>query len=502
MNTYLFNGRVLTMTSFHMSDYKKWIQNGCPADPNVTRITFSFSSKDIPHILPEIGRLVNVEVFELSNNGLTSLPVGFENLQNIVNLCSLDLSNNELDSFAIEICSLYTLKFLNLTQNNLTRIPKEIENLRNLECLKISCNFLSQIPSEIEKMLNLKELHITYNRLTSLPAELGNLVNLRVLTLSGNAITSLPDTIGKLQNLNMLTLDHNQLTSFPLEICNMQNLKHLNIGYNRMTSIPPEIRNLQILEELYLSHNALDSFPLEICDMRNLELICVEYNRITSLPPEIGNLQNLELLLTVGNEITHIPRNVARILERQLHGQGIYGDSQSVHNSNIQKTLKESILRLLNEKEIHGNVLGRVISDGVLNEFTKQSLVEYCRDVSVHTELNLTFHDLLVIVWNRILSLPASDEIKAVLNVEMRDAECMCFTGRISRLVNCLNGFDPLVTIRISDNEQIGNIISLVKTQLEENNEYTVERHKDIARTRLRELGIDDGVIEEWIENI
>jgi hypothetical protein len=52
------------------------------------------------------------------------------------------------------------------------------------------------------------------------------------------------------------------------------------------------------------------------------------------------------------------------------------------------------------------------------------------------------------------------------MNIETNDAQCKCFTGRISRLVDCLNGFNTNIKINISDNEQIGNIIILIKNQL------------------------------------
>jgi len=91
---------------------------------------------------------------------------------------------------------------------------------------------------------------------------------------------------------------------------------------------------------------------------------------------------------------------------------------------------------------------------------------------------------------------------KNVLNTEMVDAECKCFTGRISRLVNCLNGFDDLVNIKISENEQIGTIIALIKIQLEAKNEYTVEKHKEEARKRLRELKIGEEEIEAWLSYV
>ena len=228
----------------------------------------------------------------------------------------------------------------------------------------------------------------------------------------------------------------------------------------------------------------------------------IDNNQLTSIPPEIGQLRYLIRFQFQNNPIDHIPPNIVRLLNRQRTAQGIYGDTQSVHNSHIQKTIKESIFRLLREKPEGTEVIPLILCDPVLSQFTKESLVEYSRDESVHTELNLAFSDLLILVWNRILLSPHADEIKAVLNTEMKDAECKCFTGRISRLLNCLNGFDPLVAIQISDNEQIGNVISLVKTQLVEKNEYTIEKHTKLATERLRELGVKDEEIEVWLSYI
>ena len=41
-------------------------------------------------------------------------------------------------------------------------------------------------------------------------------------------------------------------------------------------------------------------------------------------------------------------------------------------------------------------------------------------------------------------------EMKRILNQEMSNALCMCFTGRISRLIDCVNGIDDLVVIDLS----------------------------------------------------
>jgi hypothetical protein len=116
--------------------------------------------------------------------------------------------------------------------------------------------------------------------------------------------------------------------------------------------------------------------------------------------------------------------------------------------------------------------------------------------------LDITFSELLLYVINRIDINEHKDEIKNILNIEMNESVCKCFTGRISRLVNCLAGFDPLVSIQIADNEQIANVISTVKHNLTNENTYSVESHKDLVGKQLEELGYSSTIIEEWIQNI
>jgi len=116
--------------------------------------------------------------------------------------------------------------------------------------------------------------------------------------------------------------------------------------------------------------------------------------------------------------------------------------------------------------------------------------------------LNITFNELIIAVFNRIEINEHKDEIKRVLNIEMDDSICKCFTGRISRLVNCLNGFDELIDIQISSNEQIAQVINIEKIKLEINNNYNIINHKEIVKERLIELKYDDAVINKWIEHI
>jgi hypothetical protein len=137
-----------------------------------------------------------------------------------------------------------------------------------------------------------------------------------------------------------------------------------------------------------------------------------------------------------------------------------------------------------------------------LTKKTKEILIEYSEDTLIHTVLNITFGELLLYVFNRICLNEHKDEIKRILNVEMHESVCKCFTGRISRLINCLNGFDELVNIKIAGSEQISQIISLIQNKLIKEGNYSVELHKEQVKSSLKELDYNDNIINEWINYI
>ena len=99
-------------------------------------------------------------------------------------------------------------------------------------------------------------------------------------------------------------------------------------------------------------------------------------------------------------------------------------------------------------------------------------------------------------------SVETSNEIKQILNQEILDSECKCFTGRLNRIVNCLSGFSSLVTIQINDSDQISNVIIIVKKQLLLSNKYSIDEHKRLVKSDLEDRGYDSDTIAVWLEFI
>ena len=126
-----------------------------------------------------------------------------------------------------------------------------------------------------------------------------------------------------------------------------------------------------------------------------------------------------------------------------------------------------------------------ILNDSILSAQCKTQLIEYALDNSEHTGLGITFCEALQYVFTRIdVSEESGDEIKRILNQEMTDALCMCFTGRISRLLNCLTAIDPLVHIHIVN---LNDMFRNIGERLIKEDQYTTEAHRIQFEKELQE---------------
>jgi Leucine-rich repeat (LRR) protein len=448
-------------------------------------------------------------------DGKTFIVSSFEEIKD--NVVYVDCSDNQLTSLPENIVSNWT----NLTHffcydNLLTSLPKNIGcNWTYLTEFNCDCNKLNSLPKNIGKnWTSLISFDCSYNHLKSLPENIGsNWTNLTEFNCSFNKLTSLPKNIGSnWTNLTEFYCSNNQLSLLPENIGeNWTNVTHFSCGNNKLNSLPENIgNNWTNLRSFNCYNNQLKSLPENIGETwTNLTLFNCRDNQLTSLPLSLMNCHNLGYINYDNNEIDNLPIQLLRFINRidqaNTNNLNIYNDSQNVHNSNIQLSIKKSIenitVRLDLPKFDKDKLISIVIDDKVLN--CKEQLVEYINDDYIHSLLLLTFGEVLwyvLMTINNDFSIEEQEEIKKILNTDMNDALCKCFTGRISRVVNCLSGFSPLVNIQIKDESQIGNIIVIIKKQL--GDEYSVEKHKEMVYKELVERRFDIDTINEWLEYI
>ena len=267
--------------------------------------------------------------------------------------------------------------------------------------------------------------------------------------------------------------------------------------------------NYQYLEELIISDNKIKELPNNMI-LPNIVMFRFFNNQITKLPLCILNFRNLREIVFSMNPIELSPqigRFIQRIRNGSIKNLNVYNDNQNIHNSTIQLSVKDSINNITTRTDLppfNKDELNKlIISDNNLD--CKEQLIEYSEDNSEHSLLLLTFGEVLWYVLQTIENDFKDDEkkeIKKILNQEMIDAECKCFTGRMNRIINCLNGFSNLVNINIQHSEQIGNIIFIIKQKLEQENNYTIEKHKHLVIQELIERGYDEKTIDTWVEYI
>jgi hypothetical protein len=283
--------------------------------------------------------------------------------------------------------------------------------------------------------INIKSIICTFSNIKEIPEEIGELINLTEFNCSNNKIKYIPKTIGNLINLISFDCANNKIKEFPNEIINCINLREFEYDENKIT-ISENIRNF--IDQINLQNN---------------------------YGPNV-NIYN------------------------------VYNDSQNVHSDSIQKSLKDSVNVLL--KDNFTIEMKKLIEEIKKNNMiiNKDYLINLLQANIIHTQLKCSYKDLFIKVYGRIINHENQIELFKRFNEEFNDSLLLCYTGKITRLINCLCGYYDDIHINISDNEQIGNIILQIKNKY---SSITVQTEKII--NELKERGYSKDIIDIWIQN-
>ena len=199
------------------------------------------------------GELTGIKRLSLSEN-LTAFPMEILTLADSLEI--LDLSNNQLTSLPDEIAQLPHLKIIFASNNLFTSLPKILGACPLLEMVGFKSNKITDVADE-SLPLQLRWLILTDNQITHLPETLGKRPRLQKLALAGNCLTHLPNSMDELINLELLRLSANQLAEFPKQLLSLPKLAWFAFSGNpfcqtelHIESVPEVASHDYILEEV------------------------------------------------------------------------------------------------------------------------------------------------------------------------------------------------------------------------------------------------------------
>ncbi|MFT6924529.1 MAG: hypothetical protein ACJAZP_000087 [Psychromonas sp.] len=166
------------------------------------------------------GQLNGIKRLALSEN-LTSFPIEILSLADSLEI--LDLSNNQLTSLPEELARLTKLKIIFASNNLFETLPEVLGQCSDLEMVGFKANIINRVPAN-SLPARLRWLILTDNRIKILPDSLGERPRLQKLALAGNRLTELPKTLAQSENLELVRISANRLSECPAQLLGLPKL--------------------------------------------------------------------------------------------------------------------------------------------------------------------------------------------------------------------------------------------------------------------------------------
>merc|ERR1719414_2357403 len=207
------------------------------------------ANNELDALPPQLRRLSNLQTLILSNNPLSHFQI--RPLPALLDLRTLHLRNTQrtLANIPANLESLVHLADVDLSQNQLTKIPEGILALPGLKRLNLGSNQIDEVSPLIERWTVLETLILSRNKIQTLPNGLCKLAKLRKLYVCDNQLDfeGIPAGIGKLSSLEVFSAADNNLEMVRQGLCRCASLKKLILARNKLITLPDAIHLTELL---------------------------------------------------------------------------------------------------------------------------------------------------------------------------------------------------------------------------------------------------------------
>ena len=303
-------------------------------------------------------------------------------------------------------------------------------------------------------------------------------------------LTSWPDC--KLpRSLTNLNIVGTRLRAMP-SLVSAINLETIDLHDNHIASIgvlPPNVATIN------LSYNKI--YDLDWTLFTTVHMVNLSFNFLKEPPPSTNANANATRFIYDHNDIDIYTYCQAQVTQH-ARAQNVYNQNQNVHDTSVQAGARDAINTITEmTKTCEYMILEKsaLVNDVVTKLYPSQTHVccmdfftcciprfitesrqmhvlvnQWCDDDITLYAGQVTYSDLLGMVWAVVENHEHRDSLRGRLSEELKEGIDMCFTGRATRLLNSLQGIVEGVHIGVSEREAMLARIAVVLNKLEKTN--------------------------------
>lgn len=402
----------------------------------------------------------------------------------------------------------------------------DFSNWENLISLRASRHQIKRFP---ELPLHIELVDLETNRIETLPSDIQKYSNIESLNLKDNNIEVIDVKLP--EGIRTLNIGFNKLKFFLSKL--PEEFGYLNIEFNYITDLPDYVENhgCNIITKNNEGKYA-NNGPSNMLSFQDMMRLHDNNNNVNIQPP--GYIDEITQYQPI-----YIPPINTKV------SKTTYSSTQTVHHHDIQESLRKSINLLINKIKSE--------NDGTLPTYTEETLdtiyymmlnytyqnekdrrkqkikhnilysiyyyfkpiglpynyrkaydliTLWCNNNYTHAGIEYTYSQLLCYILY-IIQQKTEEEKESLIEIlvnEVLDSEYVCTTGKFSRLINVLNGFDDTIQIILSQNEVIGNRMIMIKKKHEKTKD--IEQAKKDAIEMLAEFELPEPEVNSWVDSI
>jgi hypothetical protein len=214
----------------------------------------------------------------------------------------------------------------------------------------------------------------------------------------------------------------------------------------------------------------------------------------------------------LSNEARKLANKIGLALEEKATTLGTtYDNRQNVHLSSVQDNMRIALDKIfnmsLNSYMSFASIVNVLKNERKLKKRTIEFFAKVCDKDLYHSGYNVGYKKLFEQVYAIIINSSFKEDLLKIFIDEVEEtADETCLTGKMTRMVNVLNGFVLDINVGISKTEELSNSIIVLRNKyakiyVNEPDKY-IEELVPVVWQMLEDNCVPENEHEVWLEYV